>query len=333
MGSTWADSLGVALIGPQAPSRCTEWARAAERAGLGSVWIIEDYFHPGAFTLAGAVAAATERITLGLGVVNPYTRHPAVLAMETAALTGAASGRVVLGLGSSNRRWIEEQMGIAFKTPLADLRESVEILRRLLAGERLDFHGERFHLDKVQLEFAPKERVPIVLGVKGPRARAMAGEIADGVLASILASPAHVRRLREAGQRRAGFVVAAYVLLLIDDDGARARDRLKPMLAHYLGILHGQSILSDAGLSVELTLPFREALLRGEDARHLVTNEMVDALAVAGSPAECRQRLRGFADAGLGALIAVAPRSADLTQQIARIGAELLPAWKEMRCR
>jgi len=333
MGSSWADSLGVALICPQAPSRCTEWARAAEHAGLGSVWIIEDYFHPGAFTLAGAVAAATERITLGLGVVNPYTRHPAVLAMETAALTGVAPGRVVLGLGSSNRRWIEEQMGIAFKTPLADLRECVEILRRLLAGERLDFHGERFHLDKVQLEFAPKERVPIVLGVKGPRARAMAGEIADGVLGSILTSPAHVRRLREAGRRRPGFTITGYVPLLIDDDGARARDRLKPMLAHYLGILHGQSILADAGLGAERTLPFREALLRGEDARHLVTDQMVDTLAVAGSPTECRQRLLGFAEAGLDALIAIAPRSADLGQQLARIGAELLPAWKEMRCR
>jgi 5,10-methylenetetrahydromethanopterin reductase len=333
MGSSWADSLGVALIGAQAPSRCTEWARAAELAGLGSVWIIEDYFHPGAFTLAGAVAAVTERITLGLGVVNPYTRHPAVLAMETAALTGAAPGRVVLGLGSSNRRWIEEQMGIAFKTPLADLRESVDILRQLLSGERLDFHGERFQLDKVHLEFWPKERVPIVLGVKGPRARAMAGEIADGVLGSILTSPAHVRRLRGAGAHRPEFTVAAYALLLIDDDGPRARDRLKPMLAHYLGILHGQSILADAGLGADRTLPFREALLRGEDAGHLVSDEMVDTLAVAGSAAECRQRLRSFAEAGLDALIAVAPRSVDLTQQIARIGAELLPAWKEMRCR
>jgi len=333
MGSIWKDSLGVALMGARAPSRSTEWARAAERAGLGSIWIIEDYFHPGAFTLAGAVAAATERITLGLGVVNPYTRHPAVLAMETAALAGAAPGRVVLGLGSSNRRWIEEQMGIAFKTPLADLRESVEILRRLLAGERLDFHGERFHLDKVQLEFWPKEHVPILLGVKGPRARAMAGEIADGVLGSILTSPAHVRRLREAGAHRPGFTVAAYTLLLIDDDSARARDCLKPMLAHYLGILHGQSILGDAGLPLERTLPFREALLRGEDARHLVTDEMVGALAVAGSPAECRQQLCGFAEAGLDALIAIAPRSADLSQQITRIGAELSPAWKEMRCR
>ena len=333
MGSSWADSLGVALIGAQAPAHAVKWARAAERAGLDSLWIIEDYFHPGAFTLAGAVAAVTERITVGLGVVNPYTRHPAVLAMETAALTGTAPGRVVLGLGSSNRRWIDEQMGIPFKTPLADLRECVAIVRGLLAGERLDFQGERFHLEKVQLEFAPKERVPIVLGVKGPRALAMAGEIADGALGSILTSPAHVSRLRGAGKRRPGWVVAAYVPVLIDDDSARARDRLKPMLAHYLGILHGQSILADAGLGAERTRPFREALLHGGNARHLVTDEMVDALAVAGAPSDCRQRLRSFAEAGLDALVAIVPRSADLGEQIPRIGAELAPAWKDMRCR
>ena len=106
-------------------------------AGLGSLWIIEDYFHPGAYALAAAAAAVTERIAIGLGVVNPYTRHPALLAMETAALAGIAPGRVVLGLGSSNRRWIEAQMGIPFKAPLGGLRESVEIVRRLLAGERV----------------------------------------------------------------------------------------------------------------------------------------------------------------------------------------------------
>src|SRR5262250_1286020 len=132
MGSIWKDSLGVALMGARAPSRSTEWARAAERAGLGSIWIIEDYYQPGAFTLAGAVAAATERITIGLGVVNPYTRHPAILAMETAALAGVAPGRVVLGLGTSNRNWIEGQMAIPFTAPLRGLREGVEVVRRLL---------------------------------------------------------------------------------------------------------------------------------------------------------------------------------------------------------
>jgi 5,10-methylenetetrahydromethanopterin reductase len=333
MASSWTDNLGVALMGAEAPARATGWARAAEQAGLGSVWIIEDYFHPGAFALAGAVAAVTERITIGLGVVNPYTRHPAVLAMETAALAGAAPGRVVLGLGSSNRRWIEEQMGIAFKTPLADLRECVSIVRRLLAGERLDFRGERFQLDGVQLEFAPTGKVPIVLGVKGPRALGMAGEIADGVLCSVLASPSHVRRVRAAAARRASFMIAAYVPMLVDEDSARAREVMRPLVARYLGVLHGQSILADAGYGPERTRPFREALLRSEDARQLVGDEIVDTLTVAGPPAECVRRLRRFAEAGLDTIVAMVPRAGDLGAQIGRIGAELAPAWKGWRCR
>jgi 5,10-methylenetetrahydromethanopterin reductase len=332
MGSSWTASLGVALMGAQAPVRAAGWARAAEEAGLGSLWIIEDYFHPGAFVLAGIAAAVTERIAIGLGVVNPYTRHPAVLAMETAALAGAAPGRVVLGLGSSNRRWIEEQMGLAFKTPLGDLAECVEILRRLLAGERLDFQGARFRLDGVQLEFTPPAPVPIVLGVKGPRALRLAGEMADGVLCSVLASPAHVRRVRAAAGR-AGFAVAAYVPVLVDEDASRARARLRPLLARYLGVLHGQSILADAGVGPERTRPFREALRRGEDIGHQVGDEMVDTFTVAGPPAECRQRLRGFAEAGLDTLVAVVPGGGDLGEQIRRLGRELAPAWKEMRCR
>src|SRR5262249_36071713 len=204
MDSNWADSPGVALVGADAPAHVVACARAADRAGLGSLWLIEDYFNPGAFALAGAAAAVTERITIGLGVVNPYTRHPALLAMETAALAGIAPARIVLGLGSSNRPWIEAQMHIPFDTPLDDLGESVAILRRLLDGERLDFRGKRFQLERVQLDSVPTHRVPIVLGVKAPRALALAGRAADGVLCSVLSSPAHLQRVRRtagAGRR------------------------------------------------------------------------------------------------------------------------------------
>src|SRR5882762_4869487 len=132
----WTDSLGVALRGRDLPGRTTDLARAAERAGLGSLWIIEDYFDPGAYALAGAAAAVTERIVIGLGVVNPYTRHPALVAMETAALAGVAPGRIVLGMGSSNRKWIEEQMAIPFKTPLRGrgVRRARRGARRSAAG-------------------------------------------------------------------------------------------------------------------------------------------------------------------------------------------------------
>jgi 5,10-methylenetetrahydromethanopterin reductase len=304
------------------------WARAAEGAGLGSVWIIEDYFHPGAFALAGAAAAVTERIAVGLGVVNPYTRHPALLAMETAALAGVAPGRVVLGLGSSNRRWIEQQMGLPFKTPLTAVRECVDIVRRLLAGERVTFKGESFTLDAVALEAAPKRAVPILLGVKGPKALAMAAEIADGVHCSVLASPAHVRRVRRTTGGRGA--VISYVVMAVDDDGDRARHAVKPVLARYLGVLHGQSILEDAGLGAARTEPFKDAVLRGTSAASLVTDEMVETLAVAGTPDECRRGLRRFAEAGLGTAVAVIPGDLDMTEQIGRVG-ELSAAWKEIR--
>ncbi len=330
MDRRWAATPGVALMGADVPARVATWAREAERAGLGSAWIIEDYFHPGAYALAAAAAAVTERLVVGLGVVNPYTRHPALLAMETAALAGIAPGRVVLGLGSSNRRWIEDQMGIPFKAPLRGLRESVEIVRRLLGGERVTFRGEVFTLADVELDWRPAEAVPVLLGVKGPRALRLAGEIAAGVLCSVLASPEHVRRVRQtAGAGRPDFAILAYVIVAIDRDGARARAAVRPLIARYLGALHGQSILLDAGLGPDRTRPFREAFGRGAPAAELVDEALIDALAVAGTPEHCRGQLARWAAAGLDAPIAVLPAEGDVTEQIARYAETAGPAWKE----
>jgi len=331
----WTDSLGVALMGRAIAGRATESARAAEHAGLSSLWIIEDYFQPGAYTLAAAAAAVTDRIVIGLGVVNPYTRHPALIAMETAALAGIAPGRVVLGLGSSNRKWIEEQMAIPFKTPLRGLREGVEIVRRLLDGQRVTYAGEVFAVHDVALEAPPPAPVPILLGVKGPRALALAAEVADGVHCSVLASPAHVRRVRAttSSRSRDDFAVITYVPVAVSDDRAQARAWVRPLIAHYLGLLHGQTILQDAGLDAARTQPFRDALAAGRTAVDLVTDDMVDAFAVAGTPSECRAALARWAEAGLDCAVAVLPARADLARQLEHIGRELAPAWKEMRCR
>jgi alkanesulfonate monooxygenase SsuD/methylene tetrahydromethanopterin reductase-like flavin-dependent oxidoreductase (luciferase family) len=330
----WTDSLGVALMGRGLPGHAADWARAAERAGLGSLWVIEDYFQPGAYALAATAAAVTERVVVGLGVVNPSTRHPALVAMETAALAGMAPGRVVLGLGSSNRNWIETQMAIPFKTPLRGLAEGVAIVRRLLDGERVTFTGEVFSVHDVTLETPPPTRVPIVLGVKGPRALALAAEIADGVLCSVLTSPGHVRRVRAttAGAGR-GFKVIAYVPMAVSDDAAEARGWMRPLVARYLGALHGQSILEDAGLGAARTQSFRDALLAGHSAADRVTDEIMDAVAISGTPAQCRAALARWAGAGLDGVVAVVPGRADVASQIERLGRELSPVWKELRCR
>jgi alkanesulfonate monooxygenase SsuD/methylene tetrahydromethanopterin reductase-like flavin-dependent oxidoreductase (luciferase family) len=330
----WADNPGVALMGPGVPGATAEWARAAERAGLGSLWIVEDYFHPGAYAMAGAAAGATERLTIGLGVVNPYTRHPALVAMETAALAALAPDRVVLGLGTSNRVWIEGQMGIPFKTPLRGLRESVGIIRRLLAGERVTESGECFSVHDVALAVPPAAPLPILLGVKGPKALALAAEVADGVNGSILTSPAHVRRVRAAtaAARPSGgrFAVVAYVATALGDDREEARARVRPLLGHYLAALHGQSILVDAGFGVARTQPLRDARRAGRPADDRVTEEMIDTFAAAGTAADCRAALARLAAAGLDAPIAVLSPGAPAPEQIARIGATLVPAWREL---
>lgn len=338
MASGWTDGFGLALVGRDVPGHAVGWARTAERAGFGSVWIVEDYYYPGAFALAGAVAAATERITVGLGVVNPYTRHPALLAMEVAGLIGVAPGRIVLGLGTSNRNWIEGDLRIPFKTPLGALRECVEIVRRLLAGERLGYHGQCFDLDNVQLEWVPAARtVPILLGVKGPKALRLAGEIADGVHGAILASAGHVERIRAtaAVTRRRGdeLTVVAYVPVAVSHHGETARQAVKPLLARYLGVLHGQSIVRDAGYGPEQTQVFADALQRGALASERVTEAMVETLAVAGTPDQCRTALSRLAEAGLDAPIGIVPGALDMAEQLALIGETLVPFWGQLRCR
>jgi 5,10-methylenetetrahydromethanopterin reductase len=331
MDSRWTASLGVALTGRRLPASVAAWARDAERAGFGSLWIIEDYFQPGAFTLAGAAAAVTERITIGIGVVNPYTRHPAVLAMETAALAGIAPGRVVLGLGASNRNWIEGQMAIAFDTPLQGLREGVEIVTRLLAGERVTYTGKCFSVHDAVLETPPPALVPIVLGVKAPRALALAAEVSVGVHCSIMTSPAHVRRVRRTtGGARDDFTVLAYVPMAVGADG---RSRVRPVLARYIGALHGQSLLVDAGFGPAETQALRDAFLARRPAGDLVTDDMIEALAVCGTPEECRRSLSRFADAGLDVPVAFLPPGPPVPEQLFRLHEALGAAWRELAAR
>ena len=331
MAFGFGPSLGAALLGEGSAAHVVERARAAERAGFDSLWIIEDYFQTGAFAMAGAAAAATSRIALGLGVVNPYTRHPALLAMETATLAGIAPGRVVLGLGTGVRHWVEGQMAIATPAPLQALRECVEVVRRLWAGERVDHAGHAFSLRGVALEYKPAQpELPIVLGVKGPRALALAGALADGVLCSVMSSPGHVRRVREAtaaARRAAGqpapFPVLAYVPVAIGRDAVAARRAVRPLLARYLAHLHGQAILADAGVAEAETLAIRAARAAGDSGASLVTDAHVDAFALAGTAEQARERLAGWRAAGLDTPVVLPAGEADPVEQLAVIGAAL----------
>lgn len=308
--------LGLSISGLRPATEAVEAALLAEEHGLDEVWLTEDYCEHGAFAVAGAVAAATTGIQVGLGVLNPWTRHPALIAMEFAALDELADGQAILGMGASNVRWMEEDLGIHFRRPLARLRESVELLRPLLAGEHVEHDGAAYQV-RAGLDFkVERPRPPIVLGVKGRRALALAGEIADGVLLSVLSSPAYVEWARE--RIGAPLPVGAYVAFSCDSDGEAARAALQPFVARFLGIHGDHDITRVAGLDPELAVRFREGLLTGRPSVDLVTDEIVSTFTVAGTPDECAAAVARFRDAGLDSLVVRDDGDGDVSELLTR---------------
>lgn len=289
--------LAFSISGRRDSAGAVRAAVAAEAAGFDDVWLTEDYFERGAFALAGAIAARTSSVRIGIGVVNPWTRHPALTAMEFATLDELSGGRAVLGLGASNAHWMSDRMGIAFHRPLARTLEAVELIRRLLTGEHVTFEGEFFTVD-TRLSFTPvRPDPPIVLGVKGPQAIARGGRLADGLLLSILAGPGYVRWVRD--RVGPGPELSAYVGIAVDDDPAKARDRIRPMAAQFLGV-HGDHLITrEAGVEPALADQLRAGWLTGTLRTDLVTDDLLDRVVVAGDVSGAARGLDRLAAAGL----------------------------------
>jgi len=290
---------------------------AAEAAGLDEVWLAEDYFERGAFALAGAVASATERITIGLGVINAWTRHPALIAMEVAALQELAPGRVVLGLGTGNRHWMSDRLGLPFAAPLSHLLEAADVVSTLLADGTVARQGRFFDVDASLAFRAPGLDRPLTFGVKGPRALAAARERGADVVLPVGAGPEYVRWVREqVGPDRQ---ISGYVIFLCDRDRRRARDRFRPTVAAYLGMHGDNAVTRCAGLDPDVARRFAEAWREGHPAAELVDDAMLDRFAVIGDDDDCRHGLAALAEAGLDAAILSDEAGVDAAEQIAAL--------------
>ena len=288
-------------------------ARRAEELGFGTVWVPEDPFYRGAFALGSAVACGTSKIRIGLGVVNPYTRHPALTAMEFAALDEAADGRAILGIGAGLKDWIEGRLKIPYTRPTIAMRESIEIIRRFLRGEEVTYTGRVFQTEKIKMSFKPvRAEIPIYLGVIGPKNCELTGEAADGLLLSVMSSPAYVkfatehlrRGLEKSGRDARDFPVGAYLLSSISEDERAARDRLRPLVAFFISLMAPQPttpIFAAAGLPADTIRAFGESFARGKVPVDMVTDEMLDTFTLAGSPTRCRENLARLIEAGMNA--------------------------------
>jgi 5,10-methylenetetrahydromethanopterin reductase len=295
---------GVWFPGGESIGEMAAAASVAEDARIDSIWVAEGIMGRDAFVALTAIAGATGRVALGTGIVNPYARHPAQLAAAFASLDEACGGRAVCGVGIGARDQLV-RLGYDVSRSLAAAREAVELLRRLLARETVDFEGKKFQARGVRLGFRPpRPEMPIYLAATGPKMCALAGEIADGIYLPY-GVPAFLRSAIEQTRERrpsdGGFDVACQILVSVDDDRELAVSRVKASLGLILTEPNGESVMEANGLDPASVQPLRDALgdggIRGMVS--VIDDDVVDHLAIVGSRDECVAKLRAAIDCGV----------------------------------
>ncbi len=308
------DKIGVGVTGsPYSIREVVRLAKLAEREGYNSFWYAEDYYLRDAITNLSCVAYETKKLKLNTGIINPFSRNPVLIAETVATLNELAPRRIRLALGTGVKPLIEG-MGIEFKRPLRAMRESVDIIRRLLRGERVDYSGEVFSAKGVRVGENPyfgllKETlkvspVPIYVAAIGPKMLELAGEVADGVLftAGYAAENAkgaipHVMDgARRAGRSIGDVSIGCYIVACLGKPSAA----VKGFLAFDVGFTRPENLV-EAGIpeskAREIISAFEKEGI--SKASQLVTPQIIDKFSACGTKREIQAKVEEFRAAGI----------------------------------
>ena len=289
------------------PQDYQELAKLAEDRGHETVWVPEGGGRDSLTSLA-AIALNTASIKLGTGILPIFARTPINTAMGAAGMAAVSGGRFILGLGVGHQPTVETRDGVPFKQPMTRLRETIQIVRKLLAGENVDFPGKHFRLYGASLGAAtPTAKVPIYIAALGPQMLEMAGELADGVLMNwtsvnfIPQAVAHIKRgAAKAGRDISEIDIAGYVRVAVGDDLTDARASLQRQIARYASNTFYANFFIETGFEGEMKAA-AAALAEGDldKASEAITPEMQNQVAVLGTPGQCREALERRRAAGL----------------------------------
>ena len=290
-----------------------EYARYAEQKGFEAVWQAESRLVRDAIVPMAAYAAVTERIKVGSGVINNWTRNIGLLAATFLTLDDLAPGRIVCGIGA----WwdpLAGNVGIQRRKPLLAMRETVDLLRRLLNMERVTFHGEFHHVDGIELDVVhgrrEPRRVPILIGATGLQMMELAGEIADGVVLNYCVPPEYnddALLHLDAGARKSDRTLQQLdrpqlIVCSVDHDEQRALDTSRELLTQYLA--QQPHIAKASGVSPEVVAKIQSILgwpathEQIRQAMHLVPDELVVRITASGAPAQARAKVQEYIDHG-----------------------------------
>ena len=310
-------------------------ARSAEAHGFDQLWVSNDLFLRSAPVLLTAAAQATEHLQLGTGILNPYSMHPAEIAMMAATLQEASDGRFLLGIAAGAADFLA-WAGLERPQPLTRTREALIAIRAFLAGERpaaVEGAGAGWTREAyLRFEAAPS---PIYVGSMGPKMQATAGELADGVL-PLLFPPEHfpvaVSHVREGADRTGRTLedldVAACMWVSIGSDADEARRVLARKIA-YFGPSFSPYLLERVGLTPTDFDGIRAAMARGDPEAALgqVTDPML-RLGIAGDATDVRARCEWLVGAGARHLSFGPPLGPDLLTAIRELGEDVIPHFR-----
>jgi 5,10-methylenetetrahydromethanopterin reductase len=290
-----------------------DYARYAEEKGFEAVWQAESRLVRDAIVPMAAYAAVTDNIKIGSGVINNWTRNIGLLAATFLTLDDLAPGRVICGLGA----WwdpLAANVGIERRKPLKAMRETIEVLRRLLNMERVTFNGEFHQVENIELDVVHGRReprdVPIMIGATGPKMMELTGEIADGAVLNYCVPPeyndAAIDQLK-IGLKKSGRTLddldrPQLVVCSVDEDHDKAIDTTRELLTQYLAqqphIAKASGVSSDVVAEIQSILGWPATHEQIKAAKHLVPEDLILRITASGTPDEARKKVQEYIDRG-----------------------------------
>lgn len=303
--------FSAALLNDGGVEEFLEIVRAVDAdPGYANLFVSDERFYKNTYSLLALAARNSERIGLGTGVTNPYTRNPAFTAAAIATIDELSGGRAFLGLGAGSPM-VLDPIGIEQDDPVGAVRDAVRAIRSLLDGESVTVENDAFELHDVRLDFTPERRVPVYVAGRGPQLLSLGGHVGDGVVAGAgLTSVAGMEYARERvvigaehGDRCADDVdLVCWAFLSIAEDREVALDAVTPLTARIVQAVPMPALeaigveRADAEQVKELgDVDGRTAA----DLRESIPRPVVEQFAIAGTPAQCRDHVESLVEAGV----------------------------------
>ncbi|NMC47231.1 MAG: LLM class flavin-dependent oxidoreductase [Chloroflexi bacterium] len=286
-----------------------DYVRYAEEKGFEAVWQAESRLVRDAIVPMAAYAAGTEKLKVGSGVINNWTRNIGLLASTFLTLDDLAPDRIICGIGA----WwdpLATNVGINRRKPLTAMKETVLILKRLLAMERVSFDGEFIHVNNIELDVVHGRKeprnVPVYIGATGDQMLELSGEIADGVVLNYCVPPEYNQNALEkiaAGARRAGRKLSdldlpQLVVCSVDEDHDKAIDTTRELLTQYLAqqphIAKASGVSMDIVHEIQSILGWPATHAQIRKAKHLVPEDLIHRITASGTPDEARAKVKEY---------------------------------------